>query len=44
MFDFKKTPFRYYVLCCNKCLTVRLWVKVFVSQGWVQAEITVQTL
>ena len=21
---------------CNKCVLVRLWVKVFVSKGWVQ--------
>ena len=24
----------------NKCILVKLWVKVFVSRGWVQAEIT----
>ena len=28
----------------NKCIPVRLWVKVFVSQEWVQGEITVQML
>ena len=27
---------------CNKCVLVRLWVKVFVSKGWVQEEIAVQ--
>ena len=36
IFDSKKTPFR--------CILVRLWVKVFVSQGWLQAEIAVPTL
>ena len=29
------------IFSCNKCILVRLWVKVFVSQEWVQAEITV---
>ena len=44
-FDFKKTTFRY--LCifnCNKCILMRLWVKILVSQGWVQSEITVHTI
>ena len=30
-----------WIFSCNKCILVRLWVKVFVSQGWVQAEITI---
>ena len=43
VFDFKKTPFRY-IFNYNKCILVRLWVKVLVSKGWVQSEITAQTL
>ena len=30
-----------WIFSCIKCILVRLWVKVFVSQGWVQAEITI---
>ena len=33
-----------WIFSYNKCILVRLWVKVFVSQGWVQAEVTVDTL
>ena len=39
----QKTTFRY--LCifnCNKCILVRLWVKVLVSQVWMQSEVTIQ--
>ena len=44
-FWFQKTTFRYlYIFNCNKCIFVRLQVKVLVSQVWVQSEITVQTL
>ena len=28
---------------CNKFVLVRLWVKVFLSKGWVEEEIAVQT-
>ena len=43
LFDFKKTSFRYcgFSVIYIKCILVRLWVKVFVSQGWVEAEITI---
>ena len=43
MFDFKKLQ----ILCIfsrNKCILERLWVKVFLLQGWVQTEIAVPTL
>ena len=30
-----------WIFSCNKCILLKLWVKVFVSQGWVQAEITI---
>ena len=30
------------IFSCNKCIPVRLWVEVFVSQRWVQSEITVK--
>ena len=44
IFDFKKTPFRYVfsIAIMYSCETV--WVKVLVSKGWLQSEITVQTL
>ena len=29
---------------CDKSILVRLWVKVFLSQGLVKAKITVETL
>ena len=32
IYDFRKCIFN-----CNKCILVRLWVKVLVSQGWVQS-------
>ena len=32
------------IFSSNKCILVRLWVKKFVSQRWLQAEITTQTL
>ena len=35
LFNLKKTS------SCNKCILVRLWVNVFVSEGWVQGEITI---
>ena len=41
-FDFKKTSL--WIFSCNKCILVRLWVKLFVSKGWIQTEITVHTL
>ena len=33
-----------WILGCNKRILVRLWVMVFVSQGWLQTEITVYKL
>ena len=30
-----------WIFSCNKFVFMRLWVKVFVSQEWVQREITV---
>ena len=30
-----------WIFSCNKCILLRLWVKVFLSQEWVQAKITV---
>ena len=44
IFDFKKSPFRYVfsIAIMYSCETV--WVKVLVSKGWLQSEITVQTL
>ena len=45
VFDLKKNPFRYYVF--SVAINVFLWdcgVKVFVSEGWEQAETAVQTL
>ena len=33
-----------WVFSCNGWILVRLWVKVFVSQGWVQAEVTVNLI
>ena len=41
-FDFKKTAL--WIFSCNKCILVRLWVKLFVSKGWIQTEIAVHTL
>ena len=40
----KKTPFRYVfsIAIMYSCETV--WVKVLVSKGWLQSEITIQTL
>ena len=35
LFDLKK------ISSCNKCILVRLWANVFVSQGWVQGKITI---
>ena len=35
LFNLKKTS------SCNKYVLVRLWVNVFVSEGWVQGEITI---
>ena len=32
-----------WIFSCNKFILMRLWVKVFVSQEWVQAEITVNS-
>ena len=32
-----------WIFSCNICILVRLWVKVFVSQEWEQAEITVNS-
>ena len=29
-----------WIFSCNKFILMRLWVKMFVSQEWVQAEIT----
>ena len=49
-FNFKKNPFRYYgfsiAIDTMKCEidNVKLWVKVFLLKGWLQAEITVHTL
>ena len=45
IFDFKKTPFRYVfsIAIMQSCETV-VWVKVLVSKGWLQSELTVQTL
>ena len=41
-FDLKKTPFRYYwfSVSVNVFLWDRPWVKVFVSQVWIQVQIT----
>ena len=33
-----------WIFSFDKCILVRLWVNVFISQGWIQAEITVHTL
>ena len=33
-----------WIFSYNKCILVRLWVKVFVSQGWLQVEITVYAI
>ena len=30
-----------WIFSCNKCILVTMSVKVFVSQGWVKAEITI---
>ena len=35
LFDFQIL----WISSCNKCIVMRLWEKVFVSQVWVQAEI-----
>ena len=44
-FAFKKAPFRYYRYSVyNRYILVRLWVKVFVSQRWLQPSIIVHTL
>ena len=44
-FDFKKNSMQIlWIVSCHKCIFARLWVKVFVSQGCVHAEITVHTL
>ena len=32
-----------WILSCNKFILMRFWVKGFVSQEWVQAEITVNS-
>ena len=41
-FDFKKNLIQIlWIFSSNKCILVRLWVKVLVSQGWVQVEITI---
>ena len=42
-FDFKKFQILW-IFSCNKCILLSLWVKVFVSQGWVHWEIAVHTL
>ena len=35
LFDFKKNFIQIlWNFSCNKCIFVRLWVKVFVPQGW----------
>ena len=42
LFDFKKTSFRHYGFLVAINVFLRDWVKVFVSQGWVQqAETTI---
>ena len=35
-----------WIFSCNECILVivRLWVKLFVSQGWIQTEIAMHTL
>ena len=43
IFDFNKLQ-TLCILSCNKCILVRLLGQLFLSQGWVQAEITMQTL
>ena len=41
-FDFKKNFMQiFWIFSSNKCILVRLWVKVLVSQVWVQIEITI---
>ena len=44
IFDFQKTPFRYVfsIAIMYSCGTV--WIKVLLLKGWLQSEITVQTL
>ena len=32
-----------WIFSCNKFILMRLWVKMFVSQEWVQAEITINS-
>ena len=40
-FDLKRNFIQIlWIFNCSKCILVRLRVKVFVSQDWVQAEIT----
>ena len=40
-FTFKKTIQILWIFSCNRNILVRLWVKIFLSQGWEQAEIAV---
>ena len=40
----KKTIQIVWISNCNSCILMILWVKVFVSQGWQQAEIVVHKL
>ena len=43
--EFKKNSIQIlWIFSCNTCILVRLWVKVFVLQGWVLEKIAVNTL
>ena len=45
IFWFQKNPIHIlWIFNCYGYILVGLWVKVFISQGWVQAEITVHAL
>ena len=42
--DIKKNFIQICIFSCSKCILMTLFVKVFVSQGYMEAEIIVQTL
>ena len=44
IYDFKKNPFRYVFSIAITYSCEAAWVKVLVSKGWLQSEITAKTL
>ena len=45
IFWFQKTFIKIsWIFSCNKCIIVRLWLKLFISHGWMQTEITVHNI